>query len=172
MSISNTFHWANLVKPHGFSGQIFLALLEPGKWKIKKMSAVFIDFNGNLVPFFVEKIQLQSNSAIIKLEGVDTEDEARKMMGKSLFLDNSYKPKKISSHGFDELSGFQVWDRNEGMLGIIKEIEEYPQQFIAVMSYKNQEILFPLNEFVIIGVDQIKKVLEVNLPEGLLDVYL
>jgi 16S rRNA processing protein RimM len=38
--------------------------------------------------------------------------------------------------------------------------------------YKNKEILFPLNEDMIVEIDEDEKTLLVDLPEGLLELYL
>jgi 16S rRNA processing protein RimM len=171
-SFSNTFLWARVLRPHGFGGQILISLSEPGAKKMKKPSSVFVDHNGSQVPYFIEKLQMNSNSAILKLEGINTEGEAGKLTGVSLFLDVSFKQKNFSSNVFEELQGYSVKDKNLGILGIITEIKEFPQQYIATMLYNGKEVLFPLNEEVIIGIDKNARILDVDLPSGLLDVYL
>ena len=71
-----------------------------------------------------------------------------------------------------DLKGFTAVDDNEGELGIITDIHEYPQQLIATVTYKNCEVLFPLNEEVIISIDVVREIVTVDLPDGLLDIYL
>ena len=56
--------------------------------------------------------------------------------------------------------------------GEIIAVNEYPQQFIATVLYKKTEIMFPLNEDIIVEIDDEEETILVNLPEGLLDVYL
>jgi len=46
------------------------------------------------------------------------------------------------------------------------------QQLIAAVTYKGCEVLFPLNEEIIKGIDVVKEVVLIDLPEGLLDIYL
>jgi 16S rRNA processing protein RimM len=43
-----------------------------------------------------------------------------------------------------------------------------PQQEIAVVVYQNKEVLIPLNEKLIVSIDEDKKVILMDLPEGLL----
>ncbi|MNR60372.1 Ribosome maturation factor RimM [compost metagenome] len=57
-------------------------------------------------------------------------------------------------------------------MGEIIEVNEYPQQFVATVLYKETEIMFPLNEDMIIEIDEEEETLLVDLPEGLLDIYL
>ncbi|MNT82127.1 16S rRNA-processing protein RimM [compost metagenome] len=63
-------------------------------------------------------------------------------------------------------------DEALGELGEILEVNEYPQQFVATVLYQETEILFPLNEDFIVEIDDEEKILTLDLPEGLLDVYL
>ena len=71
-----------------------------------------------------------------------------------------------------DLLGFTAIDENEGELGKITAINEYPQQLIATVNYKSCEVLFPLNEEIIKGIDVVTGTLFIDLPEGLLDIYL
>lgn len=172
MPLSETFLWAQIIRPHGFSGEVLISLSEVLNKKMKKPESVFVDFNGNLVPYFIDSLKINGNSGVLKLEDVDNEVDAKFISGKSLFLEVSFKPKHAGSNIFDQLIGYQVKDVNLGPLGVISEINEYPQQIIASMQYNEKEILFPLNESIIVGVDKKNHLLEIKLPEGLLDVYL
>jgi 16S rRNA processing protein RimM len=51
-------------------------------------------------------------------------------------------------------------------------VQEYPQQLIAIVQYKNKEVMFPLNIDIIKGIDVEGGEIYVDLPVGLLDVYL
>ncbi len=73
---------------------------------------------------------------------------------------------------YNDLKGFIVSDETHGELGEILEVNEYPQQFVATVSYKGKEILFPLNDDMIIEIDEDARTLLVDLPDGLLDLYL
>ncbi|HKG05409.1 MAG TPA: hypothetical protein VKB19_03070, partial [Pedobacter sp.] len=68
--------------------------------------------------------------------------------------------------------GFIVIDEVHGELGEIIEVNEYPQQFVATIAHKTTEILFPLNEDMIVEIDEEEGTLRVDLPEGLLDIYI
>lgn len=74
-------------------------------------------------------------------------------------------------HYFD-LKGFTVSDETQGELGEIIDVNEYPQQFVATVLYKGTEVMFPLNEDMIVEIDEDEETLLVDLPEGLLDIYL
>ena len=55
----------------------------------------------------------------------------------------------------------------------IDEILEYPNQAVIRLFYKNRkEVLIPVNDNTINAVDREKRIMHVNLPEGLLSVYI
>jgi 16S rRNA processing protein RimM len=73
---------------------------------------------------------------------------------------------------FSDLEGFTAHDEKLGELGVILSVQEFPQQFVATVNYQNKEILFPLNEDFIVEIDEEEQLLYLDLPDGLLDVYL
>jgi 16S rRNA processing protein RimM len=135
---------------------------------------LFIDMAGKLVPYFLESIKYHQNSlAYVFLEDIDTVEKAVKLVRKDIYLPNKLKPKKKKGDfTLMDLKGFTAVDINEGELGEITEIQELPQQFIATVTYKDCEVLFPLNEETIKGIDVVKEILTIDLPDGLLDIYL
>ena len=173
MPTEDYFQIGTVTKTRGLKGelQVFVAYDEPEKLKF---TSLFIELGGKLVPYFVSFFKLpQKNVAYVLLEDVDTIEKAALLVKKNVFLSNKNKPKKKKNEfGLKDLLNFIAIDENEGELGEIIEIHEYPQQFIATVSYKNQEVLFPLNENIIKQIDVVKGVVIVDLPEGLLDVYL
>ena len=60
-----------------------------------------------------------------------------------------YTKKKKNEFTLFDLLGFTAVEVDEGELGKITAIDEYPQQIIATVSYKGIEVLFPLNEEII-----------------------
>jgi len=139
-----------------------------------KLDTVFIEIAGKLVPYFVSSIKyLQKNAAYLVLEDVDTIEKASALIRKDIFLPNKLKPKKKKQEfTLLDLVGFTAIDENEGELGVITDIHQYPKQLIAAVTYKNCEVLFPLNEEIIKGIDVVSEILTVDLPEGLLEIYL
>jgi 16S rRNA processing protein RimM len=139
-----------------------------------KLSAIFVEMAGKLVPYFVSSIKyLQKNAAYLILEDIDSIEKAALLVRKDIYLLNKQKPKKKKQEfTLFDLKGFTVIDENEGELGIITAIHEYPKQLIAALTYKNCEVLFPLNEEIIKAINVVSGILTVDLPDGLLEIYL
>ncbi|CAN5186323.1 ribosome maturation factor RimM [soil metagenome] len=167
------FRIGSILKPKGLKGELHIYVDFDGLEDIK-LQTIFVESAGKLIPYFVESIKyLQKNAAYLFLEDVDTIEKASLLSRKDIYLPNKQKPKKRKQEfTLKDLKGFTAVDVNEGELGIITNIHEYPQQLIAAVTFKNCEVLFPLNEEIIKGIDVVKEILTIDLPEGLLDIYL
>ncbi len=173
MKIEDSFRIGTILKTKGLKGEVQLYVDFDNLGDIE-FDALYIDMAGKLVPYFVESIKYHpNNSAYLFLEDVDTIEKASKLVKRDVYLPNKLKPKKKKSDfTLLDLKGFTAIDINEGELGEISSIQELPQQFIATVNYKDCEVLFPLNEDIIKSIDVVKGIVLIDLPDGLLDIYL
>jgi 16S rRNA processing protein RimM len=173
MLIEDCFRIGSILKTKGLKGELHIYVDFEGLGNIK-FTTIFIETTSKLVPYFVSSIKyLQKNAAYLVLEDVDTIEKAALLVKKDIYLSNKLKPKKKKSEfTLKDLVGFTAVDVDEGELGEITDVQEYPKQFIATVNYKGCEVLFPLNEEIIKSIDVVKEIVLVNLPEGLLDIYL
>jgi len=173
MKAEDCFRIGSILKTKGLKGEMQL-YVDFDHLEDVNITTLFIDLSGKLVPYFVESIKYgQKNGAYLYLEDVDTVEKASALVRKDIYLSNKLKPKKKKSNfTLKDLKGFTAVDVNEGELGEITAIHEYPQQLIAAVTYKTFEVLFPLNEDIIKGIDVVKEIVTVDLPEGLLDIYM
>jgi len=173
MTTEDHFRIGTILKTKGLKGELNIYVDFEGIEKIK-FNSLFIEIAGKLVPYFVSSIKyLQKNAGYLVLEDVDTVEKAGLLVRKDIYLPNKLKPKKKKSEfTLMDLKGFIAIDGNEGELGEITEVLEYPQQILASVVFKNKEVLFPLNEAIIKGINADDNELYVELPEGLLDIYL
>jgi len=167
------FYIGYFTKTKGLKGELQL-YFEFDAYEDLDLDVVFADVNGKMVPFFVEKHKLYpNNTGLFYFEDLDHIDKAQALVKKKVYLPLSKMPERDEDDfTYEDLVGFTVTDETHGELGEIIEVNEYPQQFVATVLYKEKEILFPLNEDIIIEFDEDEKTLEVDLPEGLLDLYL
>jgi 16S rRNA processing protein RimM len=164
MKIQDCFRVGSILKTKGLKGEMQL-YVDFDELEDIEFDAIFVEIGGKLAPFFVESIKYGNGTqAYLYLEDVDTVEKASALVRKDIYLPNTLT--------LFDLEGFTVIDEHEGELGIITEINEYPQQLVASVTYKGVEVLFPLNEDIITGIDVVKEILSVDLPEGLLEIYL
>jgi 16S rRNA processing protein RimM len=160
-----------LSKLHAFEGEAVLI----SEWEFSKNDTktewVFLKIDGPPVPFFISSFRLRSEtSAILKFEDINSEKQMLPYIGMEVFIEDKRKnrvPRKKS-----EVEGYQVTDTNKGLVGIAKTVLNYNQNFLLQVFRNDQEILIPVNESIIIDIDDRKKNITARLPEGFLDLYI
>lgn len=173
MDINTCYHLGQVIKSHGTKGeiQLFLDVDNPGYYK--KLESVFLEINQKLVPFFISTIQISKNIAIIKFEDVDSIEQAEELISTDAYLPLEFLPPlKEGQFYYHQIIGYQVKDQKLGILGKIEDIVSLPRHEIFIFTHKGKEILAPLNDLVVLKVDNENQIVEVDLPEGLLEVYL
>lgn len=174
MNKESCFKLGHVSKLHGITGEVVIVLDVDDVSRYKKLESIFIDLNGQLVPFFILGITIKNKQAIVKIDGMNTIDQARLINNAFVFLPLSFLPKlEGKKFYFHEIIGFSVNDTNLGNIGSIEAVLEYPgQNIIQIKDNNKNEILVPLRDEFIIKVDRENSCLNVTTPEGLVDVYL
>jgi 16S rRNA processing protein RimM len=173
MNINDCYHLGYVVKPHGVKGEIQLMLDVDNPAYYKKFESVFLEINQKLVPFFISNIQISNSFAIIKFEDIDSFDQADELVSAQAYLPLQFLPPlEEGQFYYHQVIGYQVKDEKHGLLGEVEDIVSLPQHEIFVFRHQGKEVLAPLNDLVIKKVDHTNKVLEVSLPEGLLELYM
>ncbi len=172
MNISDAFCIGYITKTRGLKGEVQL-FFEFEDYMELDFDMLFLEMNKKLVPYFVDTIKVQKNStAYLNLEDVDHIDKAQPLVKKKAYLPNDKMPERDpDDFRYSDLVGFLVIDEQEGEIGSITAVQELPQQFVATVDFNGHELLFPLNEDLILDIDMQEQIIEVELPEGLVDLY-
>ncbi len=159
---------------HGLDGKLTIEHILQGKNPFQKIKHVFIEINrSSFIPYFLESKSIFSeNEILVAFDDILVVEEARLLLNKSVYLEepifNQLKPLHVTA----DVVGFMIQDKTHGILGKIESLVETPKQVIASTTFKEKEILIPLVEDVISQIDINKKLILVDLPEGLLEIYL
>ena len=174
MKKEDCFYLGKIVKKYSFKGELLAKLDTDEPELYENIDAVFMDLRGNLVPFFIESAQLHKSDLLrLKFEDVETEADADALIKSELYLPLDLLPKlEGDKFYFHEVIGFTVKDQNFGEVGIIKAINDSTAQALFIIDRNGTEILIPMNDEFIEKVDRKNKIIEVDVPEGLIDLYL
>lgn len=161
-----------ILKPHGVGGELTIFYNKSGFADIT-VDFYFFQLEGAYIPFFVEEFRFNSDiTAHVKFEGIDTIEQASIYNNILLFLpnelikeiNNEEKPSSI----WDQYIGFKVTDEKSAYLGIIKEVDSSTINVLFIVIKENEEFLIPATNDFIVKVDSTEKVLQLQLPEGLI----
>jgi 16S rRNA processing protein RimM len=168
------FYLGKIVKKHSFKGEVVIKLDTDEPELYRNMESVFVDLGGNLVPFFIEKSSLSKGTMLrVKFDDVNTEEEANFIMKSGIYLPLDLLPKlEGNQFYFHEIIGFTVIDRTFGTVGVVVDVNDTAAQPLFEIERDDKEIFIPLIDDFIKKVDREKKEIQVETPEGLIELYL
>ncbi|MFN8325494.1 MAG: ribosome maturation factor RimM [Flavobacteriaceae bacterium] len=168
------FYLGKIAKKFSFKGEVLIYLDTDEPEQYDKMESVFVEFNKNLVPFFIENSSIHKGDFLrVKFEDVDSEQDADELIGCHIYLPLSMLPKlEGNKFYFHEVIGFEVIDERLGNIGKIVSINDSTAQPLFEIDFQGKEILIPMIDHFIIEVNRKEKKILLKTPEGLVDLYL
>lgn len=155
------------IKPHGIAGEILCEFsLVLGDDNLPEY--FIIEDEGILVPFFIDSFRERAKfSAFVHLEGITDERTARLLCGKEILTDKAINCGEDDiEYGLSFLIGFTVVDRTYGDIGKVTAIDDSTVNTLMAVGDR----LIPAQEAFITKIDNTKKIIYTQLPEGLLDI--
>ena len=174
MTKEECFYLGRIVSKFSFKGEVLIKLDTDEPESYLEMESVFVEYDNNLVPFFIEKSSLQkSNLLRVKFEEVDSEEDAEDLLKCDLYLPLNLLPELSEDQFyFHEVIGFTVVDQNYGNVGTLSGINDTTSQALFEIEKDGKQVLIPMNDQFLVKVDKKNKVIHVKTPEGLIDLYL
>jgi 16S rRNA processing protein RimM len=167
------FRLGFVANTHGIKGDLLCAIDADDPGRYDDLEHILVDLDGTLKSFAVQSFNLQGDRAYVHLEGIDSIEAAQPLRKRDLYLPLSMLPdpgkKKFYIH---EAYGFTVTDKRRGVIGTFGGVVETPGHPVAQVRQGEKEILVPLVPAFIERIDRTGKTLYVDLPDGLLDLYL
>jgi 16S rRNA processing protein RimM len=159
-----------ITKVHGFKGAVTVRLEKTFTENIPELESVFIEIEGKPVPFFISWSEYPGGNIIwIKLSGYESIDKVSEYTGSRIFL-KSDESGLNTPENLQDLKGFKINSGDNKIIGTITSLIENPGQVLLnVETGKGKEILIPLHENLIISVDRRRKIIKMDLPEGLIE---
>ncbi|NCT18370.1 MAG: 16S rRNA processing protein RimM [Flavobacteriaceae bacterium CG_4_8_14_3_um_filter_34_10] len=174
MRKEDCFYLGKIVRKYSFKGEVLIKLDTDEPELYTQMESVFVDLNKNLIPFFIEKSALHKSTLLrVQFEDIDSEKKADDLIGLEVYLPLAELPQlEDDQFYFHEIIGYMVKDIHFGKVGILKGINDSGAQALFEIDREGKEILIPLNDDFIEKVDKKNKILLLDTPEGLIDIYL
>jgi len=168
------FYLGKILKLHAAKGALLIHLDTDSPENYTELESVFVQMNGQLIPFFIESLEHRhNNNAVVTFADIDSTDQASLLISCALFLPLTMLPPLTGTRFYyHEVKGFSVMDENFGDAGIIEEVLEYPHQAVLRVLRKGKEILIPITDEIILEVNRETRTIRTRAPEGLIELYL
>ena len=175
MKQDQCFLLGKITKPFSFKGEVVLWMDVDDTTPYKSLKTLWIPQQNILVPYAVESLKPNKDRFVARLADVTTEAQAKSLSGKDVWLPLSeMAPLPEGKFYFHEVQGWQAFDRasNEAVGTIVHVVDQGAYPMLEVDFGEGQTGFIPLPDHVNVTVNRKAKSLAIDLPEGLLDVYL
>jgi 16S rRNA processing protein RimM len=168
------FYLGKIAKKFSFKGDVLIYLDTDEPELYNNLESVFVECNKHLVPFFIENCSLHKNDFLrVHFEDVNSEEDADVILGNGIYLPLKMLP-KLSGNKFyfHEVVGFEIEDQRLGVFGVIQAVNDTTAQPLFEVLNGNVEMLIPMIDHFLVKIDRANKKVIMNLPEGLVEMYL
>jgi 16S rRNA processing protein RimM len=170
--MEDLIHIGKIVAPHGIAGQVIIEHALGKSISFKGVEVLFVEQTKNsFIPYFIQSSSAKTDTLThVHFEGMKNREATAIVVSKKVWVPQEAFQKLVEKNAPLALLGFMVQEAGKN-LGLIKEVIEQPHQLLVTIDYNGQEAYIPLHEETLKGVNHAKKLVTVELPEGLLDLY-
>ena len=142
-----------IVGVHGIRGEVKMDIYSDRPEEVPKLLRVY--FNDDPAPHAITKARQNGLRAVLKLEGVDTRDDAEALRGAIVRIRaNQLKPRDADSFYHYQLIGLSVFQEDGTPIGTLAEIIETGEVDVYVVRKENsRDQLFPALKDVVLEID-------------------
>jgi len=163
-----------VVKTHGIAGEVVVRLFDEFSIDDMETEFLFLDLDGGLVPFYLEEAREKKQAdVLVKLEQLNSDEAALKVMDAPVYVEKTETDEAEEvEQDFSayQLVGYQCQAVGHGAIGEIVAIREISKNPLFEIDNNGQEILIPIVDHFIAGIDDEKREVVFDLPEGLIDI--
>ena len=156
----------HVIKPHGLKGEVVVLVEAFAADRVQSLSTIFLDLGGSKVPFLLQRVSpLRPGQFKLRLTGVETQEETERLRKLPVYCLRDDIPDEEDT----DLTGFILFNRGVEVGKVLAVIDNSLQVLLEIKT-ETGESYVPLTSDWILGVDAEAKKLDMDLPEGLLDI--
>lgn len=126
-----------------------------------------------LVPFFYEEYRFKNDSTLIlKFEGIENEEQAKKIIGAEVFYPLSAMPLNDEEEGLSSLralTNYSLYNQEGILVGRITEVNDNSANVLLFVERADgEEIVLPYHDDLLIGYDLKARNLQMDISDDLL----
>ncbi len=172
MDLDSLRRIGRLGKPWGHQGDLTVHLDAVEVDDLADAECLFVDVDGQKVPFFFTKLQEKGRDVLVKFDDFHDPQAAAMLVGCDLYAPPGLLVEDDEEHWDSAtLIGMQVADEAFGELGKVVALDGTDEHPVLVIRSGGQEVLVPLADELVVGIDAAQGILVVRTPPGLLELY-
>lgn len=163
----DVYRIGKLGKKHGVRGEISF-LFDDDVFDRVDADYLILSIDDILVPFFIEEYRFKTDSnALMKFEGIDTQERARELTGCEVYFPHELADSDEDTISWAAIVGFDITDADSNRtIGRIAAVDD---STINILFELEDGRLIPASEDLITAIDQQARTITMRLPDGLLN---
>ncbi len=160
-----------ITQTHGLRGEVKVFPTTDDAKRFKKLKEVILDTGKEKKVLEIEGVKFFKQFVILKFKGFDDINDIERYKGKSLYVtrENAVKLKK-DEYFIADLIGIQIYDENDGYMGILKDVIVTGANDVYDIALENgRRLLLPAIRQCVLAVDMVQRKMKVHVLDGLLD---
>ena len=112
---------------------------------------------------------IKDDDWFVRFEGVDSKQTAEELVGRFCLVRKADLPEGFEDMAGVPLAGFTVVDEALGVLGTVDRLVEMPAQSLLAVASEEGEVLIPVVDEFVRGVDEESRTVTVSVPASLVE---
>lgn len=165
--------FGKILREKGLQGSLIVSIKPNLQDLVKKISSLFIEITPNrFIPYFIEQKQIINQFQYqFFLKGISSKEQAVTFLNKELFVLQETYNKFINIPTDKNWIGYKIIFQQK-KIGIVENIIIQKFQTLVVTEINHKEVLIPIHKNAITQINNQKKEIEIDIPDGLLEIYL
>lgn len=154
---------------HGLRGDVFIIFFS----KDYSWSDLIDELYVEDTPYEVIKLAEHKDGLKVQLKGVTDRNQSEALIGKQIYLpaDFFFTQEEDDGMFLTEVENFKVTDKTLGEIGTITGFSSNTaQDLLIVKTASGSEVEIPFVDEFVVEIDRENKTIQMDLPEGLLDI--
>jgi 16S rRNA processing protein RimM len=156
-----------ILRERGRIGELFAEIYSSQPGRAEKLKDVMLGLGGLKRPVQVERLWYHNGRPVFKFFGIDSISDAQSWRGADLLAPESERARpEQGEYSHADLIGCEIWAPEP--LGTVRGVDDYGgQTLLRVEKSGGGEMLIPFVNAICREIDVARKVIRVELPEGL-----
>lgn len=144
---------AHIGSTQGKSGALKFFPEEHIEDKLNQLDFIFLKINGSKVPFKVKKINQDHDPWLLFIDKIEGPEKAQQFTNSEVFVESD----KV---GIQEIvvektmEGFTIKSKDGKSFGVVKTVEEHPQQILLLVEFNDGEFRIPFHPDLVHDLDK------------------
>jgi 16S rRNA processing protein RimM len=171
MKKQDCFLLGTIFKLHGYKGDVNIYNDNDIPLIFTNIDFFFVEINNELIPYFADSVRPKKKKILlVKFEDVNSEEQALKILKRKVYLPNKFLPKLENINPDKIIVGFDVTDKTLGKVGVVDFVNDKTPQKLIIVKDGEKEFFIPFHENFVLNIDLENKILDVDIPEELMNI--